>query len=217
MDDRTMESSMGNSKDKVPNKGNQDKHKVTNKANKGKKRLCDGVKEMKSKHFSALKDGFRVGGRDLLGLDGAFMKVPYEGQLLIVVSVNANNGIYPVAYGIVESESLDSWLWFLTALGDDLGLYLNLNFTFITDRQKGLLPAIKRLFPSAEHRYCVRHICENINSTWRGGAYKEMLWNYATATTIVQFNKGMDVWKSYNIKAYELDSKIMGLRTSIQK
>ncbi|GKE59393.1 hypothetical protein Tco_1498578 [Tanacetum coccineum] len=52
----------------------------------------------------------------------------------------------------IESESLDLWLWFLSALGDDLDLHINSNFTFITDRQKGLLPAIKRLFPSAEHR-----------------------------------------------------------------
>ncbi|GJX67579.1 mutator type transposase [Tanacetum coccineum] len=158
--------------------------------------------------LGALKDGFKAGGRDLIGLDGAFMKAPYEGQLLTAVSVDANNGIYPVAYGIVESESLDSWLWFLSALGDDLDLHINSNFTFITDRQKGLLPAIKRLFPSAEHRYCVRHICENMNLTWRGGAYKEMLWNCATATTITQFNRGMEVLKSYNINAYEWLQKI---------
>ncbi|GJZ97132.1 mutator type transposase [Tanacetum coccineum] len=49
-------------------------------------------------------------------------------------------------------DLIDSWLWFFSALGDDLDLHINSNFTFITDRQKGLLPIIKRLFPSAEHR-----------------------------------------------------------------
>ena len=83
-----------------------------------------------------LKDGFRAAGRELLGLDGAFMKGQYEGQLLTAVGVDANNGIYPVAYGIVESESKASWTWFLKCLGDDLDLYTNSNFTFITDRQK---------------------------------------------------------------------------------
>nr|GEU41128.1 hypothetical protein [Tanacetum cinerariifolium] len=117
--------------------------------------------------LGALKDRSRAGGRYLLGLDGDFMKAPYQGQLFTAVSVDANNRIYHVTYGIVESESLDLWLWF-----------------------------------------CVRHICKNINLTWRGGAYKLMLWNCATATTIVQFNKGMDVSKSYNIKAYERLKKI---------
>lgn len=83
-----------------------------------------------------LKEGFRGSGRDLLGLDGAFMKGQYVGQLITAVGVDANNGIYPVAYGIVESESKHSWTWFPTCLGDDLDLYSNSNFTFITDRQK---------------------------------------------------------------------------------
>ena len=86
--------------------------------------------------LGALKDGFRASGRELLGLDGAFMKGQYSGQLLTAVGVDANNGIYPVAYGIVESESKHSWTWFLTCLGDDLDLYNNSHFTFITDRQK---------------------------------------------------------------------------------
>ncbi|GJT52011.1 hypothetical protein Tco_0978168 [Tanacetum coccineum] len=55
-------------------------------------------------------------------------------------------------------------------------LFSNSNLTFIIDRQKGLLPIIARLFPSVEHRYCVSHINENMNLTWKEGDYKEMLW-----------------------------------------
>ncbi|GJT91975.1 copia protein [Tanacetum coccineum] len=115
--------------------------------------------------LGALKDGFRAGGRDLLGLDGAFMKAPYQGTLL--TAMDANNGIYLVAYGIVESKSLDSWLWFLTAFRDDLELYINSNFTFITDRQKGMLLTIKRLFPSAEHSSTKEKATE-YNVDWNG-------------------------------------------------
>ncbi|GJS46048.1 hypothetical protein Tco_0596169 [Tanacetum coccineum] len=154
-----------------------------------------------------LKEGFKAGGRELLGLDGAFMKGQYPGQLLTAVGVDGNNGIYPVAYGIVESESLDSWKWFLTQLGDDLELYNNSNFTFINDRQKGLLPAIKSLFPAAEHRYCVRHINQNMNLQWKGGVFKDLLWRAATSTT-AYFDKAMDELKAYNIKAYEWLKKI---------
>ncbi|GJX94638.1 hypothetical protein Tco_0349224 [Tanacetum coccineum] len=158
--------------------------------------------------LGALKEGFKAGGRELLGLDGAFMKGQYPGQLITAVSVDANNGIYPVAYGIVESESKDSWIWFLNCLGDDLELYRNSNFTFITDRQKGLLLAIKTLFSAAEHRYCVRHIYQNMSLTRRRGIYKELLWKAATATTIVEFNKVMDTLKAQNLKAYEWLKKI---------
>ncbi|GJX61405.1 RNA-directed DNA polymerase, eukaryota [Tanacetum coccineum] len=136
--------------------------------------------------LGALKDRFRDSGRRLLGLDGAFMKGNYPGQLLTAVSVDANNGIYPVAYGIVESESKESWTWFLSCLGDDLNLEANSNFTFITDRQKGLLPALKYLFPAAEHRYCC-----------------------ATATTEVHFKRAMDEFKGYNRLAHKWLRKIL--------
>ncbi|GJR08274.1 mutator type transposase [Tanacetum coccineum] len=53
--------------------------------------------------------------------------------------LDPNNGIYPLAYAVVESESKDSWKWFLDCLGDDLELFRNSNFTFISDRQKALL------------------------------------------------------------------------------
>ncbi|GKA45673.1 hypothetical protein Tco_0738469 [Tanacetum coccineum] len=58
--------------------------------------------------LGALEDGFRASGRQMLGLDGDFMKGNYPGQLLSAVSVDANNEIYLVAYGIVESESKES-------------------------------------------------------------------------------------------------------------
>ncbi|GJW01965.1 vacuolar protein sorting-associated protein 37 homolog 1-like protein [Tanacetum coccineum] len=94
--------------------------------------------------------------------------------MLIAVGVDANNGIYPVAYGIMESDNQYSWTWFLTCLADDFDLFTNSNFTFIKDKQKGLVPTITKLFPSAKHRFCVRHINENMNLTWKGEDYKEI-------------------------------------------
>ncbi|GJT17335.1 receptor-like cytoplasmic kinase 176 [Tanacetum coccineum] len=104
--------------------------------------------------LGALKMGFKAYGREMLGLDGTFMRGPYPRQLLTTVGVDAYNGIYPMAYGIVESESRHSWTWLLNCRRDDLDLYSNSNFTFIANRKKGLLSAIAKLFPAAKHRYC---------------------------------------------------------------
>ncbi|XP_052621580.1 uncharacterized protein LOC111904117 [Lactuca sativa] len=100
-----------------------------------------------------LKKGFKACLRDLLGFDGAFMKGPFHGQVLSAVGLDSNNGIYPLAYGIVESENTESWKWFLDNLGDDLDLGRNSNFTFISDRKKGLHTAVEQIFPNVEHRY----------------------------------------------------------------
>ncbi|XP_076929884.1 protein FAR1-RELATED SEQUENCE 6-like [Bidens hawaiensis] len=120
------------------------------------------------------------------------MKGPFPGQVLTAVGLDANNGIYPVAYSIVEAENKSSWTWFLKYLGDDLDIDSNSYFTFISDRQKGLLPALSDVFPNAEHRYFLRHIQENMKVKWRGNLFKDMLWKCASATTIPQFNKLME-------------------------
>nr|XP_043633287.1 uncharacterized protein LOC122604459 [Erigeron canadensis] len=143
--------------------------------------------------IGALKEGFKAGGRELLGLDRAFMKGLYPGQVLTAVGVDGNNGIYPIAYGLVEAENRSSWTWFISCLGEDLDLQQMSNFTFVSDRQKGIVPAIESLYPCAEHRFCLRHIHENLKTKFKcGEVYKEMLWNCATRTTLPEFQTAME-------------------------
>ncbi|GJU11272.1 mutator type transposase [Tanacetum coccineum] len=158
--------------------------------------------------LGALKKGFKAGMRDLLGLDGCFMKGQYPGQLVTAVGVDANHGTYPLAYVVVEAETLNSWSWFLTCLGDDLDLTRESNFTFISDRQKGLIPVLAQVFPCAEHRFCLRHIHENMKGQFRGDLYKELLWNCACATSMPYFEKHMDKLRKTDEKAYEWLNKI---------
>ena len=83
-----------------------------------------------------LKEGYRSTRREILGLDSAFTKGPYTRKILMVVGIDGNDGIYPVAYAVVEAECKSSWLWFLKNLGDNLDLQPNYHCTFISDRQK---------------------------------------------------------------------------------
>ncbi|XP_076946518.1 uncharacterized protein LOC143618067 [Bidens hawaiensis] len=155
-----------------------------------------------------LKRGFNSGMGPILGLDGTFMKGNWPGKILTAVGSDANNGIYAVAYAVVESENTSSWTWFLECLGEDIGLGSNFNFTFISDKQKGIIPAIENLFPSAEHRYCVRHIHENMKQSWRGKLFKDLLYKAARATTVLEFavvmeelkNTSQDVFKAIVFK-----------------
>ncbi|GJY92976.1 heat stress transcription factor B-4-like protein [Tanacetum coccineum] len=158
--------------------------------------------------LGALKLDFRACKRNLLGLDGAFMKGPFPGQVLVAVGLDSNNEIYPLAYALVEAETKSSWCWFLQCLGDDIDLHPNSNFTFISDRQKGIIPAIKTVYPSAKHRYCLRHIHENMKQRWCGQAYKDLLWRVASATNVRDFKKCMLELKTMNPKAHEWLNKI---------
>ncbi|GJR70437.1 FAR1-related sequence 5-like protein isoform X2 [Tanacetum coccineum] len=139
--------------------------------------------------IGALKQGFKVGSRDILGVDGSFMKGPYPGQILTTIGLDSNNCIYPVTYGMVESESTSSWTWFLECIGEELDLHRMSNFTFILVGQKGVIPAITNFFPYVEHIFCLRHIHENMKQLFPRRAIKDLLWKCKTATNVPHFEK----------------------------
>ncbi|XP_076888175.1 uncharacterized protein LOC143538507 [Bidens hawaiensis] len=160
--------------------------------------------------LAALKQGFKALDMNLIGLDGAFMKGIFPGQMLTTVGLDSNNGIYPVCYAIVESESFSSWTWFLELMADGLEIGSNSRFTFMSDRKKGLLQAIQTLFPCAKHRYCLRHIHENMKlAGYRGVLYKNMLYKCATSTTKPEFLTVMNELKEFNKEAHLWLSKIV--------
>nr|GEZ97890.1 hypothetical protein [Tanacetum cinerariifolium] len=93
-------------------------------------------------------------------------------------------------------------------LGDDIDMHPNSNFTFISDRQKGIIPAIKTVFLNVEHIYCLQHIHEIIKQGWCVQAYKYLLWRAASATSVKEFEKYMLELKTKNPKAHERLNKI---------
>ncbi|MBA0753327.1 hypothetical protein Gogos_021166 [Gossypium gossypioides] len=71
--------------------------------------------------FDALRRGFLVGCRPLLGMDGCYLKGIAKGELLTVVARDANNQMFPLAWCVVKVESTTSWTWFLEILKRDIG------------------------------------------------------------------------------------------------
>ncbi|XP_016164956.1 uncharacterized protein LOC107607523 [Arachis ipaensis] len=86
--------------------------------------------------LSGCKSGFRAGCRPLLGLDGAFLKTIFGGQILSAVGQDANHHIYVIAWAVVEVENFENWKWFLELLHEDLGDYKTHGWNFISDMQK---------------------------------------------------------------------------------
>ncbi|KAL0342463.1 UNVERIFIED_CONTAM: hypothetical protein Scaly_1908900 [Sesamum calycinum] len=100
--------------------------------------------------FDALRQGFLHGCRPVIGVDGCHLKGPHGGILLTVVSIDPNNNLYPLAYAVVSGETRESWEWFLELLKGDLNVVRDDTYTFISDKQKGLIPAFESVFPARE-------------------------------------------------------------------
>ncbi|CAI0448802.1 unnamed protein product, partial [Linum tenue] len=102
--------------------------------------------------FEASMKGFRAGCRQVICIDGCFLKHDYGGQLLSAVGIDANEQYFPIAFAYVEVENKDNWLWFLELLGTDLHINDNHGWTFISDKQNVhflLILAALNLFAAA--------------------------------------------------------------------
>ncbi|XP_073119764.1 uncharacterized protein [Henckelia pumila] len=153
--------------------------------------------------FSACKDCFKDACRPVIGVDGCFLKTKTGGQLLAAVGLDPNNNIFPIAYALVEGESKDSWVWFLRLLDKDIGFENQHGWTFMSDKQKGLIPAFESLYPDAENRFCVRHLLSNMKAAgFRGVAIKNALWAAARATRVEEFKRRMEDLKKIDGNAY---------------
>lgn len=99
----------------------------------------------------------------LVGFDGAHLKgleMNKRGVFLVATTKDFNNHVTPFALALVSMENYENWQWFMNCVKSATGLE---KFTIVSDRQKGLLSAVAEVFPLSGHRYCLRHIMDNIN------------------------------------------------------
>ncbi|KAM3290891.1 hypothetical protein P3S67_019180 [Capsicum chacoense] len=112
-------------------------------------------------YFDALKRGWLVGCRKIIGLDGCFLKGSCKGELLVAVGRSENNHMYPITWVVVYQEKKHSWSFFINHLIQDLNLDTGHGLTVMSHMQKGLVPIILELLPDYEMRWCARHIWSN--------------------------------------------------------
>lgn len=54
--------------------------------------------------------------RKVVIIDGTHLKGKYSGCLLTASAQDGNSQIFPIAFGIVDSENDEAWTWFFTKL-----------------------------------------------------------------------------------------------------
>jgi len=89
------------------------------------------------------KRALKIACRPFIGVDGCHLKNKYGGQLLIAVGRDPNDQYLSIAFAVVETESKETWRWFLTNLLDDIG---DSRWTFISDQQKVTLACVLALY-----------------------------------------------------------------------
>ncbi|MCL7023791.1 hypothetical protein MKW94_010024, partial [Papaver nudicaule] len=141
--------------------------------------------------YRASIKGFLESGRPFLGLDGCHLLGKYGGTLLAIMSLDGNNGLYPIAIYICQSECKETWTHFLGIMAAELKQHKRA-LTFISDRQKGLIEGVSSNFGDVnhQHRYCFRHLYKNFKKSHPGKNLEFIAWRAARSFSEV----GHQIW-----------------------
>ncbi|CAI9302910.1 unnamed protein product [Lactuca saligna] len=153
--------------------------------------------------FKSIKEGWKMGCRRVVGIDGSFLKGQCKGQLLTAIGRDPNNHVFPIAWAVVEIENKFNWKWFLQLLEVDLGMDAGRGMCVISDQHKGLLEATKEVLPYVEHRQCARHIYANFRKVYSGIQLRNLFWKAAKSTVEGEFKNHMDEIRQISPGAYE--------------
>ncbi|MBA0674793.1 hypothetical protein Goari_016370 [Gossypium aridum] len=93
--------------------------------------------------------------RPLIGLNSCFRKGPFKSEFIIVVRRDANNQMFPIAWAVVEVDSIDLW---------------------------GLEIAISDILTRIEHRNCVRHVFANWSGKKLEKSFEFNFWKIMKST-----------------------------------
>lgn len=126
--------------------------------------------------------------RPLLIIDGAHLKGKYLGTNLLAVGMDGNNQIVPIATGVSQGETGESWSWFLSKLKECIGEVPDL--AIISDRHYAIGLACKIVFPNSFHGYCCRHLLMNcgLNNSRK---LRSLYWKTCKAYTKEDFHAAL--------------------------
>ena len=146
--------------------------------------------------FKPCIDGFLNGCRPYLSIDSTALNGAWNGQLASVTSVDGHNWMFPVAFGLFQSETTDNWTWFMQQLQKAIGEPSHLAIS--SDACKGLEKAVNDVFPRAEHRECFWHLMQNFIKRFQGPVFGNM---YHAARTYMpeRFDHYMNIIHEANL------------------
>jgi hypothetical protein len=140
--------------------------------------------------FVALKpciEGFHGGCRPYLAVDSTFLTGRFKGQIASATAVDGHNWMYPVCFGVFDSETNENWIWFMQLLRQAIGSPLGL--AICTDAGQAVMTGVQEVFPEAEHRECMFHLVSNFKKKFHGKVFDDHLWAAAYSWNPYLFDK----------------------------
>ncbi|PIA25291.1 hypothetical protein AQUCO_12000027v1 [Aquilegia coerulea] len=150
--------------------------------------------------FYACIYGFINGCLPLIGLGATQLKSKYLGTLLSATSFDADGGLFPLAFGIVDVENDESWMWFLS----ELHKLIEMNtenipqLTFLSDGQKGIADAVK-----------------SVSKEFKNSRLVHLIWKAAYSMTTMGYKEKMGEIEEISAEAAKYIQQILPSRWAV--
>ena len=118
--------------------------------------------------------------KPIVQVDDTFLTGKYPDTLLIVITQDRDQNMFPLAFAIVEGETKEAWMWFLHYLRTYVTPQPNL--CNISYRWRALLAALQSeqlgwIGSSVNSIFCIRHIASNFNKEFKNSELKSEVFN----------------------------------------
>ncbi|KAL5564417.1 hypothetical protein UlMin_027581 [Ulmus minor] len=141
--------------------------------------------------FAASIHGFSY-CRPVISIDATHLKGKYRGVLFTAVCHDANQQIFPLAFGVGDSENDASWSWFLHRVKSVFGIN----------------NAVQEVFPQAFHGICMYHLLNNLKTKFRNKT-KELEQHYIRTTKTYNL-------QDFHVLFYTLSSAVPGVKEYLE-
>ncbi|KAK2661691.1 hypothetical protein Ddye_000265 [Dipteronia dyeriana] len=122
-------------------------------------------------------DGFLSSIRPVIAIVATFLKDPHTGVFFLAVCMDGNDQIFPLPFGVGDSETNDMWEWFLTRLYRAVSKVDDL--VIVSDRKNSIITGVEKVFPNSFHGTCAIHLERNmLGRYWKNNDVEQVAESY---------------------------------------
>ncbi|XP_075074589.1 uncharacterized protein LOC142162164 [Nicotiana tabacum] len=135
--------------------------------------------------------------RPVIAVDATFLKSKYRGVLFVTISKNANNQIFPLCFGVADSENNEACIWLFGEMRKTIQVHREL--VFLSDRNQSITNGIRKVFP---YGICLYHFEKNLKERHEKATVINLFQSAARSYKREDFNQLMSQLKSIDKKTY---------------
>ncbi|KAK3198312.1 hypothetical protein Dsin_021727 [Dipteronia sinensis] len=151
--------------------------------------------------LSASLERFYTAIRHAICIDAIHLKGKFCAVMFIVACQDANNQVFPLAYGWGDVECKDSWTWFLKELKKAIGYPANC--IIISDRSHAIKVAMAKKYPEITHGLCGFYMNMNLKNRFKSHVVYNLFGESFKGTSrirVLREDAGVEPRKQYTLQ-----------------